>query len=329
MALAEKVAYYRRTRFSEEMPRTLQQMLSEALDQLAHVKDRLEAIDSKATEFRVISSKRAIGNCLCGRLTTFERGGMSMMIEDDPDATDLPLAALPPPPPGENGKQQQYATGLLHFCAFENHMVVVQSPSLRVRALEQHLAWLLRDKLGIMNASQGIALSDEPQQATRQHIRTSHVKRMLLGRPLLSESVLVPAEAPKGKATTKFRGSGAMMDLVKEIVDDSDFERLNLEDSVFDGNLEVWIEIRYPKRSRKRPEDAVRLLDDLALALRDFDEDQTTLELADGTLINGGELKVKGTVSASTENGLIDEGELYSDMAAWLRSLIEHGAVSN
>ena len=323
----QKTVYYRRARFSESMPRTAQQMISEALGKLSHVRDRLEATDSAASEFRVISASRSEAGFLCGRLTTFERGGFQVVIADDPDATDLPLSAIEPPEKG--GVPHQFAKGMLYFCIFQNHVAIVQSASLKAGHFEQHLAWLLRDKTSTLTAQQGVALSDEPQPATRERIKKAHVKSVMLGRPLMETSVIVPASDAPGKAQTKFKGAGALITLIKEWIDPVQFERIGLEEGVFDGNLEVWIEIRYPKRSRSRPEDAVLLLDDLALALRDLDENQVCLELVDGTRIVGNELKISGKVEALVSTGLLDEGDLYSSMREWLETLIRDGVITD
>lgn len=324
---AQKTVYYRRARFSESMPRTIQQMLSDALHTLDRIRDRLEAIDTGATEFRVVSASRTEGGFLCGRLTTFERGGFQAVIADDPDAKDLPLTAIEPPDKG--GVPHQFATGMLYFCVFNNHIAVVQSAALKVGSFEQHLAWLLRDKTSALTAQQGVALSDEPQQATRERIKKSHVKSVMLGRPLLEDSVVVPADNVHTKAQTKFKGSGPLITMIKDWIDPGQFEHLGLEEGVFDGNLEVWIEIRYPKRSRSRPEDSIRLLDDLALALRDLDEEQARLELADGTHITGNQLKISGKVEAKMSEGLIDESELYAGMRDWLEKLISDGVITD
>lgn len=327
MSASDKAVYYRRTRFSEPQSRTIQQMLSEALDKYTFVRERLEAVDASASEFRVISARKTVGAFLCGRLTTFERGGYKLVIKEDPDATDLSLAAIGPP--DTDGVPHQYATGILYFCILDNHVAVIQSPSLKARGLEQHLAWLLRGQAGIIASDHGFVLSDEPQQVTRERILKSHVKSILLGRPLLNDTVEIAPANDGAKAQTKYKPTGPMMEFVKELINPTHFEHLDLENRVFEGNLEVWIELRYPKRLRNRPEDSVKLLDDLALALRDFDEDQSRLELADGTTVVGSQLKISSRIGAIIADGLIAETELYEGMCGWVESLIQNGVITD
>jgi hypothetical protein len=323
---SQKTVLYRRARFSESMPQNLQQMLSAALGQLEQVKSRLEATDSGATEFRVVSSSCEYAGFLCGRLTTFERGGFQLVIADEPDAKELPLSALEPP--DREGVPHQFTTGILYFCIFQNHVALVQSPSLKSGGFEQHLAWLLRDKTSALTAQQGVALVDEPKQATRDRIKKSHVKSVRLGRPLLEESIaVIPGQR---KTQAKFKGSGPVITMIKDLIDSTQFERLGLEECIFDGNLEVWIEIRYPTRSRTSPEDTIRLMDDLALSLRDLDEDQVKLELKDGTKVTGNQLKISGKLDVNVGNtGLIDEQDLYNNMSGWLEALIRDSIVTD
>lgn len=324
---SERTLYYRRVRPTKPLGRTMQQLLSSALDGVQKVKDRMETIDPQASEFRVISSKKMHGGFLCGRLTTFARGAHQVVIDDDPEATDLPLSSVAPPE-RQDGKKQEFTSGLLYFCVFGDHVAVVQSAALKTAGLEQHLAWLLRTKTGVLAPEQGFALSDEPQRATRERIKKAHVKQVMLGRPLLGEEVEIAAEEG-AQAQTKFRAVGGVLSMLGELMDDRTFERLNLEERVFEGNLEVWIELRYPKYSRSHSEDSVRLLDDLALAFRDFDEDQTRLQLADGTTVQGSELKISTKRTVDLKQGLLDEEKLYADMCHWLESLLRDGAVAD
>lgn len=324
---SERTLYYRRVRFTQSVGQTMQQLVSQALDGVAKVRDRLEATDPQASAFRVISSKRKTGSFLCGRLTTFARGAHQVVIEDNPDAEDLPLSTVAPP--RDDGKKLEYAEGLLYFSIFNDHVALVQSTALKATGLEQHLSWLLREKTKLITNQQGFALCDEPQRATRDRIKKAHVKKVKLGRPLLDEEVNVPLKG-KQKGLTRFRASAYMQDFLGGLMDDETFERLKLDERVLDGNLEVWIELRYPKYSRSHSDDSVKLLDDLALALRDFDEDQARLQLADGTTVQGSELKISTKRSVTiNDKGLLDEVQLYSDMCDWLETLLKNGAVSD
>lgn len=333
-----KTVNYRRCLISPKPGQTLQQLLSAAITTFPKASDRYEPINLASSEFRCIGVNKVINNCLCGFLTTFERGAAQPVIGDDPDAAILRLAALPPPKAQKGGIQQQYVPGVVYFSIFENHVAVVQSAAIRSAALENHIAWLLRERTSHLPATSSFALSDEAQKATKAKIKKSHVKSISFGQPLMSsfvdeEATVGKSENSSKKATgknaqTRFRPKGPLVDYLRTYFgNDSDFETLGLDD-VFDGNLDVWIEIRYPKRSRVQTEDSMQLMDKLGVALRDIEGDQVDLVLANGTKVKGSELKVSAQLDFPVlAHGLPDEEPLWQEMSSWLMAQLTNGVV--
>lgn len=334
-----KTISYRRCEISPKPGQDLQQLLSAAL--VTHPKpgDRFEPLNSQSTELRCIGMHISKSGCLSGYMTSFERGAAQPVISDDASAASLRLGSLAPPAPSKGDAQQQFVPGVLYFVIFKNHVAIVQSQSMRSSAFEAHLSWLLKSRSNGITSTSSFTLSDEAQKATKEKIRKSHIKAIAIGQPLMSEVVLNPPQQPidptsaigripRQKPQSKFKPDGAMLDLIKGFFNDqNEFEKLGL-DEVFDGNLEVWIEIRYPKRKRTKPEDAVRLMDTLGMALRDIEGDQVSLQLANGHRVSGKELKISGSVEVSTlSNRLPDETVLIDQMIAWLTAQIENGVV--
>lgn len=317
--------YYRRARFNTRISQNLQQLVTHALGLQITIGQRLESIGSMASEFRCVAAWKNHGHYLCGHLVTFERGRFQTIIDDDPTAKELKLSALAPPKTGRT--QQQYIPGVLYFVMHKNHVVVMQTTAMRASALEQHLSWLLRSKTQTISAQQGFGLSDEPQKATRERIRKSHVKSVMIGRPLM-ESTIVHDERTQTEVT-KFKPEGAVLSFLKEMLDQNEFEKLGLEDSLFGGNLEVWIQIRHPKRIRSKSADSIKLLDNISIALRDLEEDEARLQLNDGSVVTGKDLKVSGDVEVmtSTSKGMLDENDTYDQMIAWLETQLRNGVV--
>lgn len=334
-----KTVSYRRCEISPKQGKNLQQLIGAALVKHPRPADRYEPLNAKSSELRCIGMHYVENNCLCGFMTSFERGAAQPVIADDAGAASLRLGALAPPLATNGAAQQQFVPGVLYFVAHQNHVAIVQSHSMRSGAFETHLNWLLKSRTSELPATSTFALSNEAQKATKAKIRQSHVKAIAIGQPLMSEVALAapiansegkaaPAAKKRSKAESKFTPTGPMLDLIRNFFEDqSDFEKLGLED-VFDGNLEVWIEIRYPKRKRIRPEDSVKLMDALGIALRDIEGDQVSLELANGHKVSGNDLKISGTVDAQLlNNKLPDEKQLLSAMIAWLTAQIENGVV--
>ncbi len=333
-----KTVNYRRCIVSPKPGQSLQQLVGAAITTVPRPSDRYETINGASNEFRCIGVSKTLNGCLCGFLTTFQRGAAQPVIGDDPRAARLRLEALPPPKATKGGVQQQYVPGVVYFAIHENHVAVVQSAAIRDRALENHLAWLLRERSNHLADTSSFALSDEAQKATKAKIKRSHIKSIGLGQPLMSSVVDHAPEVPaNGKASkrniqkktqTRFRPQGPVVDFLRSyFTDDSQFEKLGLDD-LFDGNLDVWIEIRYPKRSRVQPEDSMRLMDKLGVALRDIEGDQVDLELADGSRVKGSELKISALIDFPVlAHNLPDEDPLWEEMSRWLLAQIANGVV--
>src|SRR5690606_4962649 len=246
--------YYRRSQLQPANTQTLQQLLAAALGDRKRIKDRLETIDAAADACRVINQPRQMGAALCGTLLTFERGSHQLVVEDNPDAASLVMAALQPPK--MNGTQQQFVPGVLFFALIDNHVALVQSASLRASGLEQHLAWLLRDQCRAIGPDAGIDLADEPKKATKERIRTSHVKAVSIGRPFMTHAPHTPPDgatvqpsAAQARNDAKLAPDPWLMLLIKGLIDDDSYAKLDIVHVVFDGNLEIWLEIRYQKLS--------------------------------------------------------------------------------
>ncbi len=318
--------YYRRTEFTPEQERNLQQMLSTALSQHSVALDRAEAIGSKASEFRVISQHKTVGAFLCGQLTTFDRGSYQTVIKDDPKAKTLSLNAVSPPKIDD--VQSQFVPGVLYFALFKNHIVLIQNTTVKTSTFEQHLAWLLRTKCNILNSTDGFFLKDEPPPATKDRIKKSHVKNICVNRSLMIESS-TQKDNNKSK-TARLKTDNTFINLLKDFCSDSlQFEKLGLENNLYADNLDVLIEIRFPKRQRSKAEDSIKLLDDLGILLRDHDEDEVKLELSDGSVVKGKNLIISSSIEINlNEKGLPNENEIFSEMCDWLNTQIKNGIIA-
>lgn len=334
---AEKTVNYRRCEISPKPSQNLQQLMGAALHKFAKPGERYEPLNAQSSELRCIGLHYTSRSCLCGFLTSFERGAPQPVVADDPAAASLRLGALAPPPAKKGAPQDQFVPGVLYFVVHKNHVALVQSHSMRDGAFERHLNWLLKSRTSEVPATSTFALSNEAQKATKAKIRQSHVKAIAFGQPLMSP-VEVPVTAPvaaTGRAATKkkmterkFKPEGFGLEMLRSLLSDGqDFEKLGL-DGVFDGNVEIWLEIRYPKRQRTKPEDAVHLMDTLGVALRDAEGDQVELRLADGSRVTGKELRITGKVETPTlANRLPDERKLLESMVDWLQAQIDNAVI--
>ena len=335
---ASKTINYRRCLFGADVGQTLQQLLNQALGQFSTVGDRLEPLNKEGTEFRVIGNHQTLRSCLCGYLSSYERGAKQLVISDNAAAQSLSLSAVSPPPPKNGEAKKEFVPGVIYFVVLENHVAFVATHRLRGNMLEQHINWLLKSKASVLDATVPFALSNETQKVTKEKIQKSQVKSIAFGQPLMeaveeTDSVPAPSVASgKGARTVQatksvFRPIKAVWDMIKPALPNDAFEKLGLE-GVFSDDLEVWIEIKYPRRTRNHSEDTAELMNKIAIAARDMDDIDVSLQLANGHKVSGQELRISGAIEAQlTADGRIDEQVLFDLMVAWLSKQLSDGVI--
>lgn len=326
---AQKTVTYRRFVATPAQERTLQQMMSSALTNQPTAQDRTEPLNAQSTELRVICDSATLQGCLCGYLTTYERGASQPVVEDTPQANKLKLNALAPPAPSRGAVQQQYVPGVVFFAVHQNHVALVQVGMLRHAVLENHLNWLLKSKTTEMAVTTSFVLSNEAQKATKEKIRKSRVKSIAIGQPLMVETASDQnTQQKKGAKQRVWAVDNKFKALLDGILGgDGAFEDLQLPE-IYDGNLEIWIEIKYPKRKRSAGEDATALLNTLGASFRNIDAEEVELRLANGMRVKGEELRVASKIGVHLQKGKVPDVEkLYIDMSAWLSQQLANGTV--
>ena len=323
---------YRRCLIQPKSSQTLQQLMSSALQNLAVAEDRTEPLDAQSTAVRVVGRSTEVNKVLCGYLSTWERGRSQAVITDNPKAASLSVGAVAPTQ-AKSGLRNEFIPGVLYFAVLNNHVAFVQNASIRGASLESHIAWLLKSKASLLPTTCSIVLSDEAKLATKQRIRESHVKSIGFGQtlmgqvavPLSSKSSALAQDAPK--ESRRFKPQGPVAQFFRDLLSPSEYERLGLN-KIYDGDLDIWIEVRFPKRERSHAENTIKLMDNLAIGLRDIEGDQVSLLLENGHRVSGSDLKVAGSVSVQANvNGSPDEDDMWIELSAWLYDQIKNGVV--
>jgi len=104
-------------------------------------------------------------------------------------------------------------------------------------------------------------------------------------------------------------------DVIQAALGSDWFNKLDLDSSLDEANLQVTLEITY---LRKTTGNGQRMLDNIATSLRHIDEADVKINLHGGGTIKGGDLKLTGSVSVKTNNGLVDETDLYHQLHLWI-----------
>lgn len=313
-----KRVYCKRAIFLDQKEKpTLQAKLVEALAKLKKVGQRKETSGDDNQYVRIVFYHRSYAGMLFGILAGYERGTNQLTIAEDDEAELLSVQQVAPPV-GRNAARQEFLEGLCYFAISGNHVVMAPARALGSKPAEYHFNWLL-EQAGVLSSTNRVGLSDQIASVTQSQIRESHVKEVSIGAGLLAAVPTNDDQQPK--SVTREFGFGA--EILKSLLGEKGLERLRLAEAL-DGNIEVSVKVRY---LRKTTDAGHRVLDNIALALRNLEEDDVTLRLANGGTVKGSELKLSHGLSVSARDGIPDADPLFEKMRQWLISLLENKTI--
>lgn len=316
---------------------------------------RREVISPSDSEsgYRLINRSNVFKTILFGQLILFEQGRSQALMTISDDVAFYDINAITSEQIKLDGEEnsaneekqkikREFIDSILYFGVLNNHMVIVQSSSLRARDLETHLGWLIHSFSDSFSSDSTLMLKDKPSADIIRAMNSTPVKKISLGSvPVKSEDgtgqismknspdlpVKSELNSPVQKVRkVKFMPTGKGGSILKAAFGENWFSNLKLEDSLDESNLQVNLEITY---LRKTTSDGQRVMDTLASSLRNTDSDDIQIELQGGGIIKGSDLKLSGNISIQYNNGLIDENHLYLQMHRWLFSKIHSGAIES
>lgn len=310
-------------------------------------REQISPSDS-SSGYRLVNRSSTYQTVLFGQLILFEQGKSQalMTISDDVSFYDInaitseqiKLEADENISNADKEKiKREFIDSILYFGVLKNHIIVVQSSSLRAKDLEIHLNWLIHSFGSSFSEDSILILKDKPTEETIQKLEKNPVSKINLGSvPIKSkndsnsvEIINTPNipghESIQKVRKMKFMPTGKGGNILKAAFGEKWFDDLKLEDSLDESNLQVNLEITYFRKTNK---DGQLLMDTLATSLRNMDEDDIEISLKGGGTIKGGDLKLSGSINVQYNNGLIDENHLYLQMHKWLHSKIGSGEVA-
>lgn len=290
---------------------SLQSRLATALAGKAIVRDRAE--QTSPTAFRIVAQHYPVDGGIAGIFTAFERGASAVSVLEDPTAEALTVDQIKAPP-GEDGKERQWVDGLLYFYVLGDLVIVIQSAAVRAGQFESHLSWLL----GADGSACSVKLVNQYGRSALEQLSASHVKDVKVGGPLLHAVSAAPT-ASSSVTSGRIEVGGAMLEAVSALIEGESGPGFNWA-AALDGNIEAWLHVSY---KRKTNEDAQRLLDRIALNLRNAEDLETVITLNNGQTIAAGELKLSKNCRIESREGVLLADKAFSAMSSWLKELVE------
>lgn len=304
---------------------------------------RKEQIDIKnpTAGFHFINKSQHYESILFGQFLLFEPGKTQATITMDDDASSYEInpitTASLKKKKGDKDLDKEFVESILYFGVYKNHVLIVQSAALRVKEFESHLNHLLANNSGTTTGITSIILQDKPANTIVKKLKESPVKSVVLGgRRIIKKTMkLNPKKSPEKvekefkrleSKTVQFKPAGIGTKILNTVLGEGWASELNLDDSLDEANLNVKLEISY---NRTTTGSGQFVLDSIATSLRDLDNDSVRVELKNGGVITGKELKLSDALSVQFYDGFLSEDDLYLKMFSWLNNNILSGEIDN
>jgi hypothetical protein len=320
-----KQLHYRRATFLKPTGRPLQELIEEALSKLTPVKLRFEHLKNVSpdeTWRRFINTHRAALGMQFGNLVLYasEQNRAIIAIDDNADELDIEQIA---PPTSNDGRRREFLESILYYGVKQNHVVLLQSMSLRARELELHLNWLLREA-NLIDQHNAVFLNNFAPQMTHEKLEQAEVKSVKLGTPLFDyyDEIIEPMADSKS-VKKRFKPFGEGIEILKPLVGNR-IADLSWDELEASSNLEVFVEITY---KRQTDSGSQKLLNRLTTALRHAGDDDIRIELKDGGVVVGSDLQIKSFKGIAAYNGMLDPQDVFLKMSEWLLENLERGII--
>lgn len=300
-------------------------LLTEALKAQPHAKHREYAVgDDRHT--RVLNTPRHHATMIAASLLEFVPGDLPMTVKllDGVEEYQLAQAAKP-------GDQEEYLRSQLYLGVLDNHVVVVQSPSLSSGHLEKYLSWFLTDCTGVLQSGAQVILHDRvklPEGAEPKKLE--RVRGVRLSTHITPQQMATGAaeRVPESRAQEAPRPGALLRRMMTSMVPEglqdvltglASAEGLAVEE------LELSFEIR--RRGRFPTEANRSIIDEIADLTRNAEDIDFELEVPGLGTIRRGDLQLKKPISVRHSNGTLHFEELVPKLHDWVVGLINRGEI--
>lgn len=330
-----KTLTYKHATFTQSGP-DLRKLLSKALLVAPKIGNRRESLApaDESPIWRLIGEFQIEDEFVFGVLLRYAPGTNPVFVVDDENAESLTVEQMAAPVT-DDGKRRELVDAMLYFGIAENHLVMVQSSSLRSDHLEQHLQWFLHHARVLSDANT-IQLIDQPPKVIREKLAKAKVKELDIGGALTPAPIAPKPEEQTGQESAKRSsevttvgggeigdGGAGIIDAIKRLLDPDKAAQLDF-DKMAGANIEYVLKIKYRNATT---DDGQNLMNTLGSALRHADSVDTKIMLQGGGHIRGDQLRLSGSVRLDTYNGVPASSEVFEAIRTWLLEKLKSGDI--
>jgi hypothetical protein len=286
----------------------LQEMVTRALTMLEDADARLESVGDDGSQ-RLANDFGEYHGMVVANLVEFTRGNFQTVISLEAGAKAYKMDQLAPK------ELQQFLEGMLFFGVHRNHVVAIQSKSVRIGQLEAYLNWLLESR-GLPDGAK-VMLRDHLRPTLRNSGHMKDVEHVTM-RTRVPISALAQGRRPPGVSEEKW----GLWRVLRGVVPNMGglLDSASIQDALDEDRIDISFTI---KRAGRRRTQAWTLLDDIADAVRNSEDIDFDLYVPKVGHITRADLRLTGKRAVQTEGGTALLVNVADVMHEWLTSLVD------
>lgn len=304
--------------------KSLQEMLEEVLE--TQPQTRKHQVRKGSNLIRLIFSSYKHRGMIFGRLIQFDEGASQPILKLDEITHQYVVSAIRPDsiPNNDPADSAEFVNSILYFGVKENHVIMLTAQSLSSKQFELHLDWLFKRGIYSFQPIKSIFLSKKYPKDTEELIRKNSVRKVRIGVPLGSEQTSFKLD----DGAWVISEEESILDSVKNVFRDKFtdiFGKTNFDRALDEANLRMGLSLSIERGTNKKGQE---FIDSMAISFRHSDENETEIELSDGSVLKGRELDQREDIVVQVDaDGLPVPIDVWNGMANWLVKLITSGDV--
>lgn len=293
--------------------REFETLLKAALRKLRTADSRFYHPSNDERMVRFINGSHMTRGALCGDYLAYEHGAAAQLVRIAAGADTLPVASY------ESPSGNEFVGGMLLWAVAGNHMVVMQSATVRSGDFERYLNWLL-GHAGLMVDGASLALEHRMTKAALSIVQRNPVRDIKLKLPLFAAH-RSPSANPKREEISFERTVAA--DMLSQLLGPNELRRMGIEKAAA-ANLRLDIRVHYDRTTDAAGEAVLRRLASVLSRGDNIGEDNLEIEIAGvGRVIKGDELRLETSIPVQHRDGNPMIHDAFQEMVSYLQQLVE------